>query len=62
MSAREWLKKAQKENFAIGALRPFDKTQGLRLRSGHAIARDMEDNQLWIPERGFQGHKQKVGQ
>lgn len=36
MMAREWFKKAQNENFAIGAL---------RLRSGHAIAQRTEDNQ-----------------
>ena len=34
MTARDWFEKAQNEKFAIGTLRPFDETQGLRLRSG----------------------------
>jgi len=46
MTARDWFEKTQKEKFAIGVLRPFDETQGLRLRSGHAIAQCTEDNQL----------------
>ena len=46
MTAKDWFDKAQKENFAIGALRPFDETQGFRLRSGHAIVQCTEDNQL----------------